>query len=77
MSTVNFSVPDDVKQAFNAAFEGENKSAVLTQLMRDAVQRVEDQRRSRAAIGRILGRRSAAPERSAAALDQTRKAMRS
>lgn len=76
MTTVNFSVPDDVKQAFNAAFEGQNKSAVLTQLMRDAVQRVEEQRRSRAAIGRILGRTSAAPQRSAAALDKARKAHR-
>ena len=39
MATVNFSVPEDVKQAFNAAFEGQNKSAVLTQLMREAVAR--------------------------------------
>ena len=29
MATVNFSVPADVKNAFNKAFEGENKSAVL------------------------------------------------
>lgn len=76
MTTVNFSVPDDVKQAFNAAFEGQNKSAVLTQLMRDAVQRVDDQRRSTAAIGRILGRRKLAPVRSSAALDKARKADR-
>ncbi len=76
MSTVNFSIPEDVKQAFNAAFEGENKSAVLTQLMRDAVQRVEEQRRSRAAIERILGRRSGTPQRSAQALERSRKAMR-
>ncbi|MBX9715358.1 MAG: hypothetical protein K2X42_02055 [Burkholderiaceae bacterium] len=76
MTTVNFSVPDDVKQAFNAAFAGQNKSAVLTQLMRDAVQRVEEQRRSKAAIGRILSRRSQAPVSSAAALDKARKAGR-
>ena len=25
MATVNFSVPDDVKQAFNEAFRGQNK----------------------------------------------------
>ena len=76
MSTVNFSVPADVKQAFNAAFEGQNKSAVLTQLMRDAVQRVEQQRRSELAIQRILGRRDKAPERSATALDRSRQAGR-
>lgn len=29
MSTVCFSVPDDVKEAFNATFAGQNKSAVV------------------------------------------------
>ena len=38
MATVNFSVPVDVKNAFNKAFEGENKSAVLAMLMRQAVE---------------------------------------
>ena len=33
MATMNFSIPDDVKEAFNKAFEGENKSAVITRLM--------------------------------------------
>jgi hypothetical protein len=28
MATVNFSVPDEVKESFNQAFEGENKSAM-------------------------------------------------
>jgi metal-responsive CopG/Arc/MetJ family transcriptional regulator len=37
MATMNFSVPDDVKQEFNAAFAGENKSAVIASLMRQAV----------------------------------------
>jgi hypothetical protein len=39
----NFSVPEDVKQAFNAAFERQNKSAVIAELMREAVAR--EQRR--------------------------------
>ena len=34
MPTVSFSVPADVKKAFNAAFEGQNKSAVMADLMR-------------------------------------------
>ena len=38
MSTMNFSIPDDVKEAFNSAFEGENKSAVVAELMRRAVE---------------------------------------
>ena len=29
MSTMNFSVPDDVKNAFNEAYKGQNKSAVI------------------------------------------------
>ncbi len=38
MATVNFSVPSDVKQAFDKAFKGTNKSAVLSNLMRQAVE---------------------------------------
>jgi hypothetical protein len=43
MATVNFSVPSDVKDAFEKAFRRQNKSAVLTDLMRQAV---EERRRS-------------------------------
>jgi hypothetical protein len=42
---MNFSVPDDVKEAFNKAFKGENKSAVVTALMRTAVE--EKKRRAK------------------------------
>ena len=61
MAIVNFSVPDDVKEAFNEAFEGCNKSAVIADLMREAVERVRSGERSREAIGRILERRRARP----------------
>lgn len=37
MATVNFSVPQDVKDAFNRTFHGHNKSAILAELMRKAV----------------------------------------
>ena len=43
MSTVNFSVPEDVKNAFNTVFEGQNKSVVIADLIREAVE--GDQRR--------------------------------
>ena len=33
MSTVNFSVPEDIKNAFNITFEGHNKRAVITDLI--------------------------------------------
>jgi metal-responsive CopG/Arc/MetJ family transcriptional regulator len=41
MATMNFSIPDDVKEAFNKAFEGENKSAVVASLLRKAVEERE------------------------------------
>lgn len=48
MATVNFSVPVAIKIAFNKAFAGENKSAVLALLMRQAVE--ERKRRERRAL---------------------------
>jgi len=38
MATMNFSVPDDLKEAFNKAFKGENKSGVVAALMRKAIE---------------------------------------
>ncbi len=61
MSTVNFSVPEDVKSAFNAMFEGQNKSAVISDLMREAVERAHQRLRSQAAYLNILERRKLAP----------------
>ncbi len=54
MATVNFSVPDDVKQAFNEAFGGQNKSAVLTRLMREAVEERRRVQRRAAAVHALL-----------------------
>ena len=61
MATVNFSVPDDVKEAFNVTFNGQNKSAIIAELMREAVERAQRRQRSHAAINRILERRQKAP----------------
>lgn len=72
MSTVNFSVPDEIKDQFNAAFDGQNKSAIIAELMREAVERAKRRERSHAAIGRILARRETAPVVSAAALRKAR-----
>lgn len=57
MATMNFSVPDDVKEAFNKAFEGRNKSAVISDLMREAVLREERLETRRRALRRIAVRR--------------------
>ncbi|MDD9996807.1 MAG: hypothetical protein OXQ89_03580 [Rhodospirillaceae bacterium] len=61
MATVNFSVPEDVKNAFNDTFKNRNKSAIIADLMREAVERERDNRESRRAIQRILRRRRTAP----------------
>ena len=76
MATVNFSVPDEVKAAFNSAFAGQNKSAVITGLMREAVERSLRQQRSRLAIDRILERRADAPLQASATLDASRRKSR-
>jgi len=39
MAFMNFSVPQDVKDAFNATFQRKNKSAVITELMIEAIER--------------------------------------
>jgi hypothetical protein len=54
VATVNFSVPEDVKRIFNKAFAGANKSAILAQLMRQAVEERRRQERRRRAIERLL-----------------------
>lgn len=61
MSTVNFSVPEDVKQVFNETFQGQNKSAIIAELMLEAVERAQSRQRSRAACLNILERRKHAP----------------
>ena len=61
MPTVSFSVPAAVKEAFNAAFEGQNKSAVIADLMREAVERAQSRQRGKDAYLRILERRQEAP----------------
>ena len=76
MPNVNFSVPEDVKEAFNATFDGQNKSALITSLMHEAVERAQSQQRSQDAFRRILARRQNAPriteEQFRAAREQSR-----
>jgi hypothetical protein len=59
MATVNFSVPDGVKEAFNTTFAGRNKSAVIAELMMRAVEEEENRKRRAQAIDRLLVRRGA------------------
>ncbi|MBI2293277.1 MAG: hypothetical protein HYU73_23705 [Betaproteobacteria bacterium] len=61
MSTVNFSVPEDVKHVFNKVFKGQNKSAIITELMLEAVERAQRKQRGHEAYLSILERRKHAP----------------
>ena len=61
MATVNFSVPDEVKAAFNAAYKGQNKSAVIAELMREAVERAVRKQQHQQAIADILALREQIP----------------
>jgi hypothetical protein len=72
MATVNFSVPDDVKNEFDKAFGRQNKSAVIADLMRKAVAE-EKRRKHRVAIFRELTRlRADRPQLSDASIRTSR-----
>jgi metal-responsive CopG/Arc/MetJ family transcriptional regulator len=56
MATVNFSVPDDIKAEFDKVFGGQNKSAVIADLMRKAVAEAK-RRKQREHLFRMLTQR--------------------
>lgn len=74
MATVNFSVPDDVRDAFNEAFAGRNKSAIIADLMRRAVEEERLRAQREAAADRL--RRRTRPRVSARAIQQARERLR-
>ena len=61
MATVNFSVPDDVKTEFDRVFGGQNKSAVIAELMRRAVAEVKRRKRREAIFRTLTQRRTQRP----------------
>ncbi len=54
MGTMNFSIPDAVKEAFNEAFADENKSAIVAELMRQAVVEKERRATEKAALSQLI-----------------------
>ena len=72
MATMNFSVPDDVKERFNRTFADANKSAIVTALLQEAVERAERKAKRNEAIGRILSRMDERPVVSQAEIDDAR-----
>ncbi len=58
MATVNYSIPDEVKELFNAAFTGRKRSAVVSELMRQAAEHELRLRHRREAIDAVLKERN-------------------
>jgi hypothetical protein len=61
MATVNFSVPDDVKAAFNRTFAKQNKSAIIAELMGKAVEEAKRQKQREEAFRILTARRNKRP----------------
>jgi hypothetical protein len=77
VATVNFSVPDDVKKAFDRTFKDRNKSAIIAELMRRAVAD-EGLRKRRQELFKILTeRRDQRPKMTAEQVHDARVAGRS
>ena len=61
MATVNFSVPEEVKEAFNKTFAGKNKSAIIAKLMSEAVKEAMRQQQREEAFRLLTERRKLRP----------------
>ncbi|MFP5284934.1 MAG: hypothetical protein ACLGI9_04280 [Thermoanaerobaculia bacterium] len=76
MATVNFSVPDEIKEAFQETFANENRSAIIARLMKKAVEDRKRQERQAAAIDALLGLRRKQRPASDKEIARTRRAGR-
>jgi hypothetical protein len=72
MATVNFSVPDDVKSEFDRVFGGQNKSAVIADLMRRAIAEVDRLKRREDIFRALTERRRTRPSLSDAQIRASR-----
>ena len=61
MTTVNFSVPEEVKQSFNRTFAGQDKSHIITALMSRAVEEASYKKRRQEAFHKLTEGRSDRP----------------
>jgi len=56
MATISFTVPDDVRERFDAVFEGRSKSAIVTWLLLRAIAVEERRLRQPVSLVERLGR---------------------
>jgi hypothetical protein len=62
MATVNYSIPDEVKELFNTAFAGANRSAVISGLMQQAAEHELRLKRRRESVDALLADHSTVPQ---------------
>lgn len=77
MATVNFSVPDEVKELFNATFKGRNKSAIIARLMLHAVEEELKRKRRQDAVDRLIALREEVAPVSTVDIERARRSLRS
>jgi hypothetical protein len=76
VATVNFSVPAEIREAFDAAFAGQNKSAVIAQLMARAVEERARQNRRAELYQDLTASRPKRPSVTSAKLSAARRKRR-
>jgi hypothetical protein len=76
MATVNYSIPDEVKELFNTAFAGANRSAVISGLMRQAAEHELSLKRRREAVDVLLAEHGKAPQVSRESIGAAREEVR-
>jgi hypothetical protein len=76
MATMNFSIPDAIRDAFNREFSGQNKSALIARLMQQAIAEAEQQRRRQVAFEQLTAARPKRPELTYAAARTARESGR-
>lgn len=72
MTTVNYSVPEQVKREFNKIFADKNKSQIITELMQRAINEHYNRVRRSKAIDKLLELRDKAPAISSAEIRKLR-----
>jgi metal-responsive CopG/Arc/MetJ family transcriptional regulator len=76
MATVNYSIPDEIKEAFNAQFADRNKSAIIAELMQRAVEEEKQKQRRNQAIHRLLSRYNERKQVTSAEIQAAREELR-
>jgi metal-responsive CopG/Arc/MetJ family transcriptional regulator len=76
VASISFTVPTRVKEEFNRVFEGENRNAIITRLMRSAIAEVRLQKWRDAIFRQITAERGIRPKASDAAIAAARRSGR-